>query len=122
MSCGAWKDEASASKRAVAGAIHPQRPGVDPSGRTGVRDLLDADRDLHPCPLPKCVLLRGSETLSPRKLRRALLEEGGHPLALILGREREGEGVELAGEVAREVPLEGEVDDLLGERTLFRGD
>ena len=57
--------EVEGVERAVAGAIHPQRPGVDPSGRTGVRNLLDADRDLHPCPLPKRVPYEVPNPISP---------------------------------------------------------
>ena len=46
---------------------------------------------------------REGPSLAADEVGLALLEEGGHPLALVLGRERESEGVELPAEVALEI-------------------
>src|SRR5213080_2852567 len=59
---------------------------------------------------------REGPSLAADEVGLALLEEGGHPLALVLGRERESEGVELPAEVALEITLESQVHDLLGGR------
>src|SRR5579884_3149512 len=65
---------------------------------------------------PPLLIARSPPLASSASLpaRGALLHEGFHPLAAVLGGKEEGEGPSLKGEAGAQRELEGETDRLLG--------